>query len=203
MVGGVEEMGKEPFLVFREPEGFGEGSQWHLEETERVLEDDVTVVDGQRHDLAAVDDLDREDVLFVEFIQDQVGIKPLGIVRQDGELVILSQFSQPIEEIANARGAFKMEEVVAVGGGGAHEVGYVNPRVLHGLAVPVDEQRVLGALAQRPVCFPFPGFQQFSLLLQLGGVLDITLVLVEIFVFLARGAFGRPADVPRLELAGT
>ena len=158
MVRGVEEMGKEPFLVFREPEGFGKGGQRHLEETERVLEDNVASVDGQGHDLGAVDDLFREDVLFVEFVQDQVRIKPLGIVRQHGELVIQGQVSQPIEEIWNARGAFKMEEVVAVGGGGAHEIGHVNPRVLHGLTVPVDEQRVLGACALRTVRFTFSRF---------------------------------------------
>ena len=93
MVGGVEEMGKEPFLVFREPEGFGEGGQRHLEETERVLEDNVTAVDGQRHDLGAVDDLFRKDVLFIEFVQDQVGIEPLEIVSQHGELVIQGQLS--------------------------------------------------------------------------------------------------------------
>ena len=93
MVGGVEEMGKEPFLVFHEPEGFGEGGQRHLEETERVLDDNVTAVDGQRHDLGAVDDLFREDILLVEFVQDQVRIKPLGIVSQHGELVIRGQLS--------------------------------------------------------------------------------------------------------------
>ena len=147
MVGGVEEMGKEPFLVFREPEGFGEGGQRHLEETEGVLEDNVTAVDGQGHDLGTVDDLFREDVLFIEFIQDQVRIEPLGIVRQNGELVIQGQFSQPIEEIRNARGAFEVEEVVAVGRGSTHEIGHVNPRVLHDLAVPVHEERVLGARA--------------------------------------------------------
>ena len=147
MVGGVEEMGKEPFLVFREPEGFGEGGQRHLEETEGVLEDNVTAVDGQGHDLGTVDDLFREDVLFIESIQDQVRIEPLGIVRQHGELVIQGQFSQPIKEIRNARGAFEVEEVVAVGPGSTHEIGHVNPRVLHGLAVPVHEQRVLGARA--------------------------------------------------------
>ena len=85
-------MGKEPFLVFREPEGFGKGGQRHLEETQRVLEDNAPAVDGQGHDLGAVDDLFREDVLFVEFVQDQVRIKALGIVCQDGELVILFQF---------------------------------------------------------------------------------------------------------------
>ena len=47
MVGGVEEMGKKPFLVFREPEGFGKGSQRHLEETEGVLEDNVPTVDDK------------------------------------------------------------------------------------------------------------------------------------------------------------
>ena len=94
-----------------------------------------------------------------------------------------------------------MKDPVAVGGGSTHEIGHVNPRVLHGLAVPVDEQRVLGARALRPVRFAFSGFQQFSLLLQLGGVLDETLVLVEILVFFARGTFGGAADVSRLDLA--
>ena len=93
MVRGVEEMGKEPFLVFREPEGFGKSGQRHLEETERVLEHNVPAVDGQRHDLGAVDDLFREDILFVEFVQDEVGIEPLGIMSQHGELVIHGQFS--------------------------------------------------------------------------------------------------------------
>ena len=117
------------------------------------------------------------------------------------ELVIQGQFSQPIEEIAYARGAFEAEEFVAVGSGSAHEVGHVNPRVLHGLAVPVDEQRGLGARALRPVRFTFSRFQQFPFLFQFGGVLDETLVLVENVVFLARGAFGRTAHVPRLDLA--
>ena len=93
MVGGVEEMRKEPFLVFREPEGFGKGGQRHLEETQGVLEDNVTAVDGQRHDLGTVDDLFREDVLFVQFVEDQVRIEPLGIVSQHRELVIQSQLS--------------------------------------------------------------------------------------------------------------
>ena len=93
MVGRVQEMGKKPFLVFCEPEGFGKGCQRHLEETEGVLEDNVPTVDGQGHDLGAVDDLFREDVLFVQFVQDQVRIEALGIVRQDGELVIQSQCS--------------------------------------------------------------------------------------------------------------
>ena len=79
--------------MFCEPEGFGKGGQRHLEETEGVLEDNVPTVDGQGHDLGTVDDLFREDVLFIEFVQDQVGIEALGIVRQDGELVIHSQFS--------------------------------------------------------------------------------------------------------------
>ena len=172
----VEEMGIEPFLVFREPEGFGKGGQRHLEKAERVLEDNVTVVDGQGHDLGAVDDLFREDVLYVEFVQDQVVIEPLGIVRQHRQLVIEGQLSQPIQEIANARDSFEAEELVAVGDGGTHEVGYVDPRVLHGLAVPIHEQRVLGARALRPIRLAFSRFQQFSLFFQLGGVLDETLV---------------------------
>ena len=75
----------------------------------------------------------------------------------------------------------------------------MNPRVLHGLAVPVDEQRVLGARALRAVRFAFSRF--FSLFFQLGGILDETLVLGENVVFFARGTFGRTADVPRLDLA--
>ena len=92
-----------------------------------------------------------------------------------------------------------MKECVAVGGGGTHEVGYVNPGVLHGFAVPVDEQRVLGFLG--PVRFAFS--QQLSLFFQLGGVLDETLVGVEIAVLFARGAFGRSADMVGLDLAGS
>ena len=196
-------MGKEPFLLFHEPEGFGERGQRHLKEAQRVLEDNVTAVDGQRHDLGAVDDLFREDVLFVEFVQDQVRTEPLGIVSQHGELVIQGQVSQPIEEIPNARGAFEVEEVLAVGGGGIHEVGHVDTRVLHGLAVPVHEQRILGARTLRSVRLAFSGFQQLSLLFQLGRVLDEALVGVEIAVFFARGAFGGFAHVPRLDLAGS
>ena len=78
----------------------------------------------------------------------------------------------------------------------------MNPGVLHGFAVPVDEQRVLGFLALRPVRFAFSRFQQFSLFFQLGGVLDETLVGVEIAVLFARGTFGRPADVVCLDLVG-
>ena len=114
MVGGVEEMGKEPLLLFHEPEGFGECGQRHLKEAEGVLEDNVTPVDGQRYDLCAVDDLFREDVLFVEFVQDEVRIKPLGIMSQHRELVIQGQLSKPIQEIPNARDPFEVEDIVAV-----------------------------------------------------------------------------------------
>ena len=80
MVGRVEEMGKEPFLVFDEPEGFGKSGQRHLEETQRVFEHNVAIVDGHGQDLGAIHDLFRDDVLFVQFVQDQVGIKALRVV---------------------------------------------------------------------------------------------------------------------------
>ena len=137
---GVEEMGKEAFLLFREPESFGEGGQRHLKEAERVFEHNVSTIDGQRQDFGTVDDLFREDTLFVEFVQNQVRVKPLRVMSQHGEFVIQSQFSQPIEEVSNARGPFETKEIVAVGGGGAHQVGHVNPRVLHGFTVPVHEE---------------------------------------------------------------
>jgi len=99
MIGRVEEMGKEAFFLFDESEVFGEGGQWHLEEAEGVFEHNVSSIDGQGQDLGSIDDLVRDDVLFVEFVQDQVGIKALGIVREDSEFSILGQFPQPIEKI--------------------------------------------------------------------------------------------------------
>ena len=155
---GVEQMRKEPFLLFHEPERFGERGQRHLEKAEGVLEDNVTSVDGQRHDLGAVDDLFREDVLFIEFVQDEVRMEPLEIVSQYREFVIQGQASQPIQEIAKARGAFEVEEVVAVGGGGTHGVGHVDTRVLHGFTVPVHEQWVLGIRTLRSICLAFSRF---------------------------------------------
>ena len=140
MVGRVEEMGKEAFLVFREPEGFGEGGQRHLEETQRVFEHNVSAIDGQGQDLGAIDDLFWLNVLSVQCIQDEVRIEPLGIVGQDREFGFVGQCPQPIEKVFDARGAFKTKEFVAVGRGGAHQVGHVNPGVLHGFAVPIDEE---------------------------------------------------------------
>ena len=83
----------------------------------------------------------------IEFIQDQVGIEALRIVSEHSEFEIEAQFPQPIEEIPNAGGPFEMKEIVAVGGGGAHEIGYMDTRVLHGLTVPVDKKVVLGLVA--------------------------------------------------------
>ena len=59
-------MGKESFLVFHESEGLGEGGQRHLKKAERVFEHNV--------------DLFWDDILSIEFVQDQVRVKPLGIV---------------------------------------------------------------------------------------------------------------------------
>ena len=83
----------------------------------------------------------------IEFIQDQVGIEALRVVSEHSEFEIEAQFSQPIEEIPNAGGPFEMKEIVAVGGGGAHEIGYMDTRVLHGLTVPVDKKVVFGLVA--------------------------------------------------------
>ena len=80
MVGGVEEVGEETFLLFNQSEGFGKISQRHLKEAERILENNVSCIDGQRHNLGAVDHLLGHNVLLVEFIQYQVRIEPLGIV---------------------------------------------------------------------------------------------------------------------------
>ena len=120
MVGRVEEVGKESFLLFRESKRFGECRQGHLKKEERVLEHDVSAMDGQEEDLGFIDDLVWHDALFVEFVQDQVRIEPLGIVGQDREFVILSHFSQPIQEIRDARTPFKVKQFVAVRGGSTH-----------------------------------------------------------------------------------
>ena len=66
----------------------------------------------------------------------------MRIVREDGEFEILGQFPQPIKKGFDAGGTFKMKQFVAVGSGSAHQVGHVNPRVLHGFAVPVNEDTV-------------------------------------------------------------
>ena len=52
-----------------------------------------------------------------------------------------------------------MKECVAVGSGGAYQVGDVATRVLYGFAVPVDEEMVFGVHATRTVYLSFSGFQ--------------------------------------------
>ena len=100
------------------------------------------------------------DVLFVEFVQDQVGIEALGIVSQDRDFAILFHFPRPFQEIHDARTSFEFEQCVAVGGGSTHEIGYVDARVLHGLTVPVDEDMIfLFSGSVCPVGFTFSGFE--------------------------------------------
>ena len=140
MVGRVQEVGKETFLVFCESEGFMERQDRHLEEAERVFEHDVSSVNRQQQDLGSIDDLFWHKILFVEFVQDQVKLKALGIVGQDCEFKLLTHFPQPIQEIGNACVAFEIKQFVAVGGGSAYQVGHVDTHVLHGFAVPVDKQ---------------------------------------------------------------
>ena len=92
MVGRVKEVGKEAFLLFCQPKGFGKGREGHLEKAEGVLEHDLSSEDGQGQNLGSIDDLVRHDVLFVEFVQDQVRIEALGIVSQDREFTFFFQF---------------------------------------------------------------------------------------------------------------
>ena len=87
---------------------------------EGVLEHDLSTADGQGQNLGSVDDLVLHDVLFVEFVQDQVGVEPLGIATQEREFVFFSHFQQPIQEIRDAHTPFEMEQFVAVGGGGTY-----------------------------------------------------------------------------------
>ena len=98
MVGRVEEVGKEAFLLLGQSEGFWECREGHLEKAEGVLEHDLSPEDGQGQNLGAVDDLVRHDVLFVEFVQDQVRIEALRIVSQDCEFTFFSHCQQPIQE---------------------------------------------------------------------------------------------------------
>ena len=74
-------MRKESFLVFHESKRLGESGQGHLEKAEGVFENNVASVDGQRHDFGAIDDLVWDNILSIEFIQDQVRIEPLRVVR--------------------------------------------------------------------------------------------------------------------------
>ena len=82
-----------------------------------------------------------------------------------------------------------MEEFVAIGGGCAYQIGYVNAGVLHGFTVPVNKEFVL--LDSFSVRFPFAGL----LFLEFVGVLDVALVLVEIVILSTRGTFGGAADM--------
>ena len=160
MVGRVEEMRKETFLLFGQSKGFGKGREGHLEKAERVLKHDVSTVDGQGQNLGSVDDLVGYDVLFVEFVQDQVRIEALGIVSQDRDFAILFHYPQPFQEIRNARTPFEFEQFVAVGGGSTHEIGYVDTRVLHGFTVPINEDMFfLFSGGVCPVGFTFSGFE--------------------------------------------
>ena len=92
MVGRVKKVGKEAFLLLGQPKRFGKGREGHLEKAEAVLEHDLSTADGQGQNLGSVDDLVRHDVLFVQFVQDQVGIEALRIVSQDREFTFFSQF---------------------------------------------------------------------------------------------------------------
>ena len=160
MVGRVKEVGKETFLLFGQSKGFGKGREGHLEKAERVLEHDVSTVDGQGQNLGSVDDLVWYDILFVEFVQDQVRIEALGIVSQDRDFAIFFHFPQPLQEIHDAGTSFKFEQCVAVGGGSTHEIGYVDARVLHGFTVPINKDMVfLFSGGVGPVGFTFSGFE--------------------------------------------
>ena len=160
MVGRVKEVRKETFLLFGQPKRFGKGREGHLEKAEGVLEHNVSPVDGQGQNLGSVDDLVGYDVLFVKFVQDQVGIEALRIVSQDREFTFFSHYPQPLQEIHDARTSFEMEQCVAVGGGSTHEIGYVNPRVLHGFTVPIHKDMIfLFSGGVGPVGFPFSGFE--------------------------------------------
>ena len=75
------------------------------------------------------------------------------------EFEIKRQFPQPIDEISNASAPFKMNEVIAVGRGGAHEIGHVNTCVLHRLAVPVAKEVFFGLTASRTIGLALSRFQ--------------------------------------------
>ena len=98
-----------------------------MEETQRVLEHNVSTIDGQGRNLGSTDDLVGHDVLSVKRIQDEVRIELLAIVREDVEFEILRQFPQPIEKGFDAGGTFKMKQFIAVGSGSTHQVGDVDP----------------------------------------------------------------------------
>jgi len=71
----------------------------------------------------------------------------------------------------------------------------VDPRVLHGFTVPVDEQFVLRVARHRAVRLAFSGPQAFSFFFQFAGILDEALVLVEIVILAAGRTFGGAADM--------
>ena len=115
----LKKWGKKPFFCSVSPKALGKAERG-IWKKQRVLEHDVSAIDGQGQNVGSVDDLVWHDVLFVEFVQDQVRIEALGIVSQDREFTFFSHCQQPIQEIPNARTPFKFEQYVAVGGGSTH-----------------------------------------------------------------------------------
>ena len=63
MVGSVEKVGEEAFLLLCEPESFGKRGQRHLEETQRVFEHNISTIDGQAQNLGSIDDLLGHDIV--------------------------------------------------------------------------------------------------------------------------------------------
>ena len=134
--GHVKEVGREPFL---QAEGLGKRGQGHGKKVQTVDEFDAPG-NGDAQEFGPVDDLRRHHRLSVQFLEQQVPVVPLEIMRDHHERaargVRHSQVPHPGHELLHGR---KLVALIVQTGLGAHQVHAMRlPAFLHALAIEKD-----------------------------------------------------------------
>ena len=213
MVWDIELEREVPLSQFRESKGFGKRSQGHLEETERIDETDLVVLDLQQ--LAPVSDLLDFLIVRMVLVHHKVPVIPLKIVCKDidGARVLLGQSVEPFEKISQAVFSLETDGSRILFGFGHNEIGHVLFLGLHGFNVKEHVQGgwflFVVALVITPLVgpqglktsgsaqfggrtpflllFPFAFLFLFFLFLRREGFLNETLVGLSVDVLLAGG----------------
>ena len=137
--GDVKEVGKEPLGFFLQAEGLGKRGQGHGEKVQTVDEFDAAG-DGDAQQFGPVDDLRGHHRLFVQFLEQQVAVVPLEIMRDQHERAACgvrhSQVPHPGQEVLHGR---KLVASIVQTGLGAYQVHAMRlPSFLHALAIEKD-----------------------------------------------------------------
>ena len=198
--GHVKEVGKEPLGFFPQAEGLGKRGQGQGKKVQTVDELDASG-DGDAQEFGPVDDLRRHHGLLVQFLEQQVAVVPLKIMRDQHERaasgVRHSQLPHPGHEVLHGR---KLMALMVQTGLGAHQVHAMRlPSFLHALAVEKDFDDGLflgprarlddGGAAAAGGVFAFGAST-------IGHVLDVTFVLAHVHRGPAIVARLIAADVP-------